>query len=402
MSQIFNCGCSQYLLTMIKYDFDTIIDRRGTGAMKYDALDTLYGNSTLNPLWIADMEFAACPEIVKALIDRFSHPVYGYASTPESYWESICSWLELRHGYRPARESLAFVPGVVRGIAYAMNFFSRPGSRVVIQEPVYHPFRAVAEGNDRLVINNPLLPTSNGGYKMDLEGLEHIFATERPKILILCNPHNPAGIQWDTETLRTVARLAKKYEVIVLSDEIHGDLMLWGGKHIPFASVSQDAADVSVTFGAPSKTFNIPGLVSSWMIVPNKKLREPFFRWMEANEFSSPTFTATVGTEAAYRHGEEWLNQLLTYIEENIIAVEHFFAENCPKIKPLRPQASFLVWLDCRELGLNQPDLCKWFTDHGLALNDGSMFGAAGSGFMRLNVAMPRAALLKALSSLKQ
>lgn len=389
------------LISMIKYDFDTVIDRRGTGAMKYDALGRLYGNTALTPLWIADMEFAACPDIVKALIDRFSHPVYGYAETPESYWESICEWLNKRHGYRPERKALAFVPGVVRGIAYALNFFSRPGARVVIQEPVYHPFREVAEGNDRLVINNPLLPQPDGGYAMDLEGLERIFSTERPKLMILCNPHNPAGIQWDADTLRQVARLAKKYGVIVLSDEIHGDLMLWGGRHIPFASVSPEAAEMSVTFGAPSKTFNIPGLVSSWMIVSNQRLRDPFYRWMEANEFSSPTFTATVGTEAAYRCGEQWLDQLLPYIEGNVQAVEKFFAENCPKIKPLRPQASFLVWLDCRELGLTQEQLIEWFKARGLALNDGSMFGAAGTGFMRLNIAMPRAALLSALAPLK-
>lgn len=385
---------------MMKYNFDTVIDRKGTGAMKYDALERLYGNSGLTPLWIADMEFAACPDIVNALISRFSHPVYGYAETPESFWESICDWLGKRHGYRPDREALAFVPGVVRGIAYALNFFSRPGARVVIQEPVYHPFREVAEGNDRLVINNPLIPTPDGGYAMDLEGLERIFSTERPKIMILCNPHNPAGIQWDIDTLRQVARLAKKYGVIVLSDEIHGDLMLWGGKHIPFASVSPEAAEVSVTFGAPSKTFNIPGLVSSWMIVPNKQLRAPFYRWMEANEFSVPTFTATVGTEAAYRHGEQWLDELLSYLEGNVVAVEKFFAENCPQIKPLRPQASFLVWLDCRELGLSQAELVDWFKSRELALNDGAMFGAAGNGFMRLNIAQPRATLLAALASL--
>lgn len=388
------------LTSMMKYNFDTVIDRKGTGAMKYDALERLYGNSGLTPLWIADMEFAACPDIVNALISRFSHPVYGYAETPESFWESICDWLGKRHGYRPDREALAFVPGVVRGIAYALNFFSRPGARVVIQEPVYHPFREVAEGNDRLVINNPLIPTPDGGYAMDLEGLERIFSTERPKIMILCNPHNPAGIQWDIDTLRQVARLAKKYGVIVLSDEIHGDLMLWGGKHIPFASVSPEAAEVSVTFGAPSKTFNIPGLVSSWMIVPNKQLRAPFYRWMEANEFSVPTFTATVGTEAAYRHGEQWLDELLSYLEGNVVAVEKFFAGNCPQIKPLRPQASFLVWLDCRELGLAQAELVDWFKSRGLALNDGAMFGAAGNGFMRLNIAQPRATLLAALASL--
>lgn len=389
---------------MGKFNFDRHVCRDGSCAMKYEALPELFGRRDLTPLWIADMEFEACPCIVEALLKRYQHLVYGYSSAPDSYWQSIIDWLDRRHGFRPAREELAFVPGVVRGIAYAINYFSRPGDKVIIQPPVYHPFRAVAEGNGRVVVENPLrhVEGSDQHYEMNLEHLEQVMQRERPRIMILCNPHNPVGIQWNAETLRTVAALARRYGVTVLSDEIHGDLMLYGKPHIPFASVSDDAAAVSVSFGAPSKTFNIPGLVSSWMIVRNPELRIPFYRWMEANEFSSPFFTATVATEAAYRGGEEWLNELLAYIEGNVAVVEDFLRRETPMITAVRPQASFLMWLDCRALRLPQSELVSRFINRAhLALNDGTMFGSQGEGYMRLNIAMPRADLLAALAHLK-
>lgn len=387
-----------------KYDFDQVIDRHGTHAMKYDSLKELFGRDDLTPLWIADMEFAVCPEICRAIRERASHPVYGYSDAGQEYWNSIISWLDRRHGFKVSREELAFVPGVVRGIAYAINYFTRPGDKIVIQPPVYHPFRIVAEGNGRKVVENPLVEGEGEWfYTMDLEGLERIFAEERPRMMILCNPHNPVGLQWDEDTLRRVAGLARKYGVIVISDEIHGDLMLYGRRHVPFASVSEDAAAVSVSFGAPSKTFNIPGLVSSWMVVRNPELREGFYHWMEVNEFSSPFFSATVATEAAYKNGEPWLDELLRYVEGNIEAVEEYLQENLPVIKAVRPQASFLIWLDCRGLGLTQQQLeDRFINGAGLALNSGTMFGKQGKGFMRLNVAMPRAELIKALEKLKK
>ncbi len=387
---------------MGKYNFDEVIDRRGTNAMKYDLLADMFGCENVTPLWIADMEFPACPEIVSALRRRVEHPVYGYSCPGDGYWNSIINWLKRRHELDVKREHLAFVPGVVRGIAYAINFFTRPGDKIVIQPPVYHPFRLVSEGNGRIVVENPLiLGNGDSFYEMDLVGLEKIFATEHPKMMILCNPHNPVGIQWDIETLREVARLARHYGVVVISDEIHGDLMLYGRPHIPFASVSEDAAAVSVSFGAPSKTFNIPGMVSSWMIVLDKTLREPFYHWMEVNEFSSPFFSATVATEAAYTHGEPWLNELLPYIEGNIEAVESYLQSELPQVKAVRPQASFLIWLDCRALDLSQEELENLFINKAhLALNTGTMFGSQGKGFMRLNVAMPRTELLKALTLL--
>lgn len=387
---------------MGQYDFDTVIDRCGTRCMKYDDLEPLFGRADLTPLWIADMDFPVCPRIVEALQRRIAHPVYGYSNPGEEYWESIRGWLERRHGFRTEREWIAFVPGVVRGVAYALNYFTRPGDRVVIQPPVYHPFRMVAEGNGRVVVENPLVEGDDEFfYRMDLEGLERIFETERPKMMILCNPHNPVGLQWDAATLRSLAALARRYGVIVVSDEIHGDLMLYGRRHVPFASVSPDAAAVSVSFGAPSKTFNIPGLVSSWMVVLDPGLREGFYHWMEVNEFSSPFFSATVATEAAYTYGEQWLDEMLRYVEGNIAMAEDFVERNIPGVKVVRPQASFLIWLDCRQLGLSQTALEKLFIDEArLALNSGTMFGSQGAGFMRLNVGMPRAELRKALSRL--
>ncbi|MBQ2839048.1 MAG: PatB family C-S lyase [Muribaculaceae bacterium] len=385
---------------MKKYDFDQVIDRRESGALKCDALQSLFGKTGLTPLWVADLDFAVCPDITEALMHRVEHPVYGYASTPDSYWQSIIDWLGHRHDFKVSREELAFVPGVVRGVAYALNYFTNRGDKVLIQQPVYHPFKMVIEGNERVVVNNPLKITEKG-YEMDLDGLRQVIETEHPKMMVLCNPHNPIGIQWDADVMREVAHICRENGVVVVSDEIHGDLMLYGKPHIPFVSVSDDAKAITITLGAPSKTFNIPGLVSSWMVVKDEQLRNGFYHWMETNEFSSPTMFATIGAEVAYTHGEEWLNQMLAYIEETIDVVNKFLIENVPQIKMFRPQASFLLWLDCRDLNLSQTQLVNLFVDKArLALNDGTMFGKEGEGFMRLNIGSPRKVIVEALQRL--
>lgn len=387
-------------MLMEKYNFDQIFDRCLSGALKCDALQLLYGNNNLTPLWVADLDFAVCPEIVAALEQRVMHPIYGYASTPDSYWQSIIDWLARRHAFCISRDELAFVPGVVRGIAYAINYFSRKGDKILIQQPVYHPFKKVIEGNGRKVVNNPLKLTESG-YEMDLEHLAQIIKSEQPKIMILCNPHNPIGIQWSADVMCQVAKICRENGVVVVSDEIHGDLMLYGEPHIPFVSVSDEAKAITITLGAPSKTFNIPGLVSSWMIIKDEQLRTPFYEWMSVNEFSSPTLFATIGTEAAYTYGEEWLCQMTKYIEGSIEMIENYVSENIPQIKVFRPQASFLLWLDCRDLNLSQPQLVDLFVNKAkLALNDGTMFGEEGKGFMRLNIGSPRSVLLKALEQL--
>ena len=386
---------------MSRYDFDQLIDRHDTCAVKIDAMEQRFGRADLTSMWIADMDFAVCPEIVESLKQRIDHPIYGYAVASDSYWQSIINWLDHRHNFKVSREEITYIPGVVKGIALVVNFFTQPGDKIVIQPPVYHPFKNVVEGNDRIVVNNPLILTENYRYEMDFDHLEKIFVEEKPKMMILCNPHNPGGIRWDNASLLRLASLCKAHNVLVISDEIHADLVLYGKRHHQFASISQDASDISITLGAPSKTFNIPGLVSSWVIIQNQQLREPFFKWLSVNEFDATTFTATIATEAAYTLGEQWLDEALEYIEGNIDFLIDYCATNIPQIKPVRPQASFLIWLDCRELGLGQEQLVDLFVNKArLALNDGKMFGAEGEGFMRMNIACPRSVLNNALASL--
>ncbi len=386
---------------MTQYNFDNIIDRHGTSAVKIDRLDAVFGRHDLTPLWIADLDFAVCPEITAALSRRLAHPVLGYSEASESYWQAIIDWNLRRHGFSIARNELAFVPGVVKGIALAVNFFTREGDGVVIQPPVYTPFRTVVEGNNRKVIENPLI-FDGDSYTMDLDGLRSVVAEHKPKMMVLCNPHNPIGIQWDADTLAELAAIAREAGMVVVSDEIHGDLMLGGRRHIPFLSAGPDAEAVGIMLGAPSKTFNIPGLVSSWMVVKNPEMRERYYKWLEVNEFSAPVMISTIGAEAAYNNGEEWLDQMLAYVEGNIDFVIDFAARRIPGLRVIRPQASFLLWLDFRGLHLCHREVMDMLLDKAhLALNDGTMFGAQGDGFARLNAGTPRAVLAHALESLE-
>lgn len=387
---------------MEKYNFDTVIDRRGTSSMKYEGLDAVFGRHDVSPLWIADLDFAVCPDIVKTLRQRLDHPILGYFACPDSYWNAVMSWLERRHGLKTEREQLAFIPGVVKGIGYAVNFFSRPGDRIVIQPPVYHPFRMVIEGNGRQVVENPLV-FDGDNYTMDLDGLEEAIIREKPTMMILCNPHNPIGIQWSAETLARVAAICRSHGVTVVSDEIHGDLVLYGKPHIPFVDVSDDARAVGVTLGAPSKTFNIPGLVSSWVLVKDPELRRDFFHWLEVNEFSAPMMISALGAEVAYTHGEQWLDEMVGYVEDNIDFAVNFVDRHIPGVRIIHPQASFLLWVDFRGLGLSQNELMDLLLDKAhIALNDGTMFGAQGLGFARLNVGTPRSVLATALEQIRE
>lgn len=387
---------------MAKYNFDLCIDRHGTQCKKIEVLKQDYGRDDLLPLWIADMDFAVCPEITQALVRRLAdHPIYGYTCTYDAYWQSIIDWQRRRNGFDFTRDEVTFVAGIVTGLGLAVNFFTRPGDKIVIQQPVYHPFKDVIAGNGRVMVDNPLLPDQAGLYRMDLEGLERIFEHEHPRMLVLCNPHNPAGIAWPVDVLRQVARLAHKHGVIIFSDEIFGDLMLYGHKHTPMATVSDEAAAVTVTCGAPSKTFNIAGLKSSWCVVKNPELRQPFFRWIETNELCNANMTSIIATEAAYRHGEQWLDECLHYIEGNIDLIVQYCRQHLPGIVAVKPQAGFLLWLDCTGLGLEHEQVVDLFVNRArLALNEGSMFGPAGRCHMRLNVGTPRAVIQQALQRL--
>lgn len=386
---------------MKTYDFDKVTERKGTGAIKTDALGKVYGKDDLIPLWVADMDFETPDFIVEALKKRMEHPIFGYTALPENYWETVSTWIEERHGWKTQCSWMTFIPGIVKGIGMAVNALLEKDEKVIIQPPVYHPFRLIPQKNGREVVFNPLRQMEDGTYEMDFENLEAV-CDERCRMLILSNPHNPAGIVWSRETLEKLAEFCHSKKIIVVSDEIHCDMALFGNKHIPFASVSEKAAQCSITFGAPSKTFNIAGIVSSYAIVPDEKLRERFFRWLEASELSAAHLFAPIATMAAFNNGEEWRQQMLRYIEGNIRFIEDFCAENLPQIKPLRPQASFLVWLDCRGLGLGHDDLVDLFVNKaGLALNDGEMFSPGGEGFMRLNVGTSRKNLEQAMARLQ-
>ena len=384
------------------YSFDKIVDRRSSGDLKHGVLQERYGRSDLLPLWVADMDFETPPFITEALRQRLDHSLFGYTVVPEELWDVIIQWTLEHHGWQVQHEWLTYIPGIVKGIGMAINVFSEEGDKVIIQPPVYHPFRLTPQGNGRKVVYNPLRELPDGSYDMDFEQLEQV-TDEHCKILILSNPHNPAGICWKENTLRRLAHFCYEHHILVLSDEIHSDMALFGNRHIPFATVSDEAAACSITFAAPSKTFNIAGIVSSYAIVPNPTLRRRFYSWLEANELNDPPLFSPIATIAAYSQGESWRKQMLAYIEENIRFVEEYCQQHLPKIKPWRPEASFLVWLDCRPLGLQHDELIDLFVNRAhLALNDGAMFGPGGEGFMRLNVGTPRSILLQALLQLEQ
>ena len=385
---------------MERYDFDKIVDRSGSDDLKHEVLAERYGRPDLLPLWVADMDFETPQFITDALRRRLDHSLFGYTITPKDFWPTVRQWIADHHQWDVQEEWMRFIPGIVKGIGMAINVFVKPDEKVIIQPPVYHPFRLTPEGNGREVVYNPLHENADGSYSMDFDNLERV-ADDKCRLLILSNPHNPAGIVWDVDTLRRLAAFCASRNIIVVSDEIHCDMALFGHKHTPFASVSDDAARCSITFGAPSKTFNIAGIVSSYAIVPDPTLRQKFFSWLTANELDEPHLFAPIATIAAFKHGEEWRKQMLQYIEGNIMFVEKFLGERLPQIKPLRPQASFLVWLDCRALGLDHDALNDLFVNGArLALNDGEMFGKGGQGFMRMNVASPRSVLAEALERL--
>ena len=380
--------------------FDTIIPRRSTGALKTDALAERFGNPDLIPLWVADMDFATPDFIIDAIKDRLSHPILGYTVEPADYRQAIIDWLRMLHGVEVNPEWLCFIPGIVKGIGLAVECFTAPGDKIIIQPPVYHPFRLVPEAQKREVVFNQLIEKPGGGYEINLAELERL-AADGAKMLILSSPHNPGGIVWPRSVLEEIAGIACRHDMIVISDEIHSEMILQG-RHYPFWSVSPEASLCSITFAAPTKTFNMAGVVSSYAIVPDPRLRERFYGFLHAMELDEPTMFAPIATIAAYRKGNPWRLEMLDYIKENIKAVDEYLKQNIPAIKAVRPEASFLVWLDCRALGLSHDRLNHLFVRRaGLALNDGEMFGPGGEGFMRLNVGAPRKVIIDALEKLK-
>ena len=402
--------------------FDTLIDRRGSGALKTDALQERFpmyrnedGRDDLLPMWVADMDFATPDFILDAIRQRLEHPVLGYTLEPADYRPAIIDWVSSHHQWQIQPEWISYIPGVVKGIGTALNLFTNPGDSVAIMEPVYHIFRQVIEGNGRKVAQDPPLPSlqregerlvsTDDGNSLTLPlcrgSRRGSWGACASSVFLLSNPHNPIGICWSREWLQELAHYCYENHILVISDEIHADLALFGHKHIPFASVSEEAAMNSITFMAPTKTFNMAGIISAYSVIPNPSIRERYYQWLDTNELSEPNIFAPIATIAAYRKGEAWRQQLIQYIEQNILFVEQYVAQHLPQVKVVRPEASFLIWLDCRALGLSHEALIDLFVNRArLALNDGEMFGHGGEGFMRMNVGCPRTVLQQALERL--
>ena len=376
--------------------FDDIVDRAGTWSIKY-------GRATDGeiPMWIADMDFKTDPFVSAALRKRLDRDVLGYTSTPDTFFDAIAAWEESVHGYKADREWIGYAPGVITAINQAYLTFTEPGDKIIVQPPVYDHFRLYIERLGRVAVDNPLI-FEDGRYRMDLEGLERII-DDKTKALVLCNPHNPCGILWDRETLEALAAICERHGIIVISDEIHGDLALYGRRHTPFCSVSDAAARIGMIFAGPTKAFNLAGLSgTAYCIIPDKDKREKYLATLRNAKLNEPSIMTLEAVIAAYREDRTWLDSLKDYIEGNISRVESFFAENNLGFKPIRPQAAFLVWLDCRGLGLPQDKLMDLFRSKAKVIpSDGSSYGPGGEGFVRLNVGCPASILDEALSRIR-
>jgi len=386
----------------MKYNFDEVIDRRDTNAVKLERCKALFGTEDVLPLWVADMDFRTPDFIIDAIQKRLEHPILGYTMPSKSFYSASISWIKEHHDWNIQRDWFGFLPGIVPGLSFAVQSLTKPGDEIIVQPPVYYPFFHVIEKNHRVLVQNQL-KEENGKFVMDFDDLEKKF-TSKTKLFILCNPHNPGGRVWTLDELQRFASICEKHQVTIVSDEIHADMVLPGKtKHTPLATVSAWSEQNTVTFMAPTKVFNMPGLISSGYIIPNAELRHQFAEFLEASEMNSGNMFAYTAAVAAYENGDEWRKQMLDYVQGNIDFVADFLKKNVPQIKPMIPEASFLVWLDCKDLGMETDELHKFFSlKAGLGLNKGTIFGPGGEYHLRLNVACSRSILEKAMKQLQE
>ncbi len=383
----------------MKYDFDEIIPRKHTDCLKYDNVKEMFGTEEILPMWIADMDFRTPPFIVDAIRKRLDHEVLGYTYCCSRWKPAIQNWVSRRYGWQVEPEEIGFVGGIVPAISFALQCFTEPGDKVLIQPPVYHPYHHVTHDLGRTLVTTPL-KLVDGQLQVDFADFEE--KVKGCKLFLLCNPHNPCGRVWTKEELQRMCEICVKNNVLVISDEIHCDMTLKGFSHTPFASVSDAARNNSITFMAASKTFNIAGLKSSYHIIQNEEIRKQYQEFLRKSELDTAHVFATGPVATAYTEGEEWLGQMLEYVEANIDYMQQYLKDNMPKMGMIRPQASFLVFLDARGLGLPHDELVDFFIREAkVGMNDGAMFGEGGSGFMRINLGCPRSVLVKALEQIK-
>ena len=383
----------------MKYNFDEIVPRKHTDCLKYDNVKEIFGTEEILPMWIADMDFKTPPFIMNAIRKRLEHEVLGYTYCCKRWKPAIIGWVERHYGWNVCEEEIGFVGGIVPAISFALQCFTKPGDKVMIQPPVYHPYHHVTHDLGRTLVTSPLKLVNNQ-FEIDFTEFEENL--KDCKVFLLCNPHNPGGRVWSKEELTRMCEICAKYDVLVISDEIHCDMALKGYTHIPFAKCCEGAKERCITFMAASKTFNIAGLKSSYHIIQNAEIRQQYHEFLRKSELDTAHLFATGPVATAYNEGDEWLKQMLEYVEANIDFMEQYLKDNMPKMGMIRPQASYLVFLDARGLGLPHDSLVEFFIREAkVGMNDGAMFGEGGSGFMRMNLGCPRSVLEKALNQIK-
>ena len=385
---------------MTKYDFDRVVDREGTFAAKYDERVKNFGTDQVIPLWIADMDFPTAPPIIEALTKRAQEGIWGYTSRPASYFEAICDWQERRNGWKIDPACCSHALGVIPAIGSMIQYMTAPGDRILIQSPVYGDFFDIIHDNSREVVENKMIANGDGTWRIDWADFEEKIKTV--KMFLLCNPHNPLGIVWQREELEKMVALARASGVILISDEIHSDLIFNGKKHVPAASLSPEAAAYVITCISATKTFNMAGLQASTTVFPTVEMKNQFDRFWRNLEIHRNNAFSLIAMETAYREGEDWLEALKVYLRDNFQFVHDYCEEHIPGVKAHIPDATYLMWLDCRGLGMKQDALVKFMIEKaGLGLSNGTGFAPSLEGYMRLNAACPRATLEQAMRQLE-
>ena len=384
----------------MKYNFDEKHDRSNNQSIKYEFIEENFGSKDVIPMWVADMDFKTAQPIIDALQERVLQGIYGYTAFTDGYFNSFINWVSKRHDWDVSRESLIYSPGVVPSLIYSIKALTEPGDSIIIQSPVYGPFRFSIENHDRKVVYNPLRLT-DGIYRMDFEDLMNKI-DQGAKTMIFCNPHNPIGKVWLREDLETLAKILVEKDVTLISDEIHSDLIFKGHKHIPMASINDEMKNRTITCMAPSKTFNLAGLQSSIIVVSNSEIKAKLDEMFDSMDMKHNNCFGQVAFEAAYNEGEEWLEQALEYIEANADYVNAYVKEHLHEIKTYKPEGTYLMWLDCRALGMTQEMLEKFMASHAkVGLTSGTFFGEEGKGFMRINLATPKETVEKGMHQIE-
>lgn len=386
----------------MRYDFDTVIDRYNSSSLKYDCAKQWGVPEDVLPMWVADMDFKTAPEILEAMRGSVEFGIFGYSIPTAEYYEVVVNWFSKRFGWDAEPEWIVKTPGVVFAIATAIRALTKKGDSILIQQPVYYPFRAVVEDNERVCINNPLV-LKNGRYEMDFKDMEKKITENGVKLFILCSPHNPVGRVWSVEELERMLEICKRHQVFIISDEIHCDFTYPGHTHTVLAKLAEDYLDHMIICTSPSKSFNLAGLQLSHIFIPDEAVRKAFQKELHVIPYDESGTLALAAGRAAYEKGGEWMDELKSYLLENVEYVRGFLQENLPKVKLIEPEGTYLIWLDFTEYGLSAEALeKKMLHEAKLWLDEGTMFGEEGAGFMRVNIACPRATLVKAMEQLKE